>query len=57
MPTARQELSCVAVEGILLVPGIVAAVAQSWAAFRFLVLVLLVAAWHSGEIRPDRRLR
>ena len=53
--SARHKLNRITVQGILALSGIVAAVAQSWAVFWFLVLVLLVAAWHSGEIRLDRR--
>ena len=55
--SARHKLNRITVQGILALSGIVGAVAQSWAVFWFLFLVLLVAAWHSGEIRPDRPRR
>lgn len=55
MPTARQKLNQQHVLGILVCAGFIAAVAQSWTVFWFLVLVLFVAAWDSGDIRLGRR--
>ena len=57
MPTARHKLNSAAILGILVVAGVVAAVAQSWWLFFGLSAVLLGSAVHSGEIRLNRRIR
>ena len=55
MPTARHKLNSAAMLGILIVAGLVAAVAQSWWIVFGLAAVLLGSAVYSGQIRPNRR--
>lgn len=55
MPTARQKLNQQYALEIFVCAGLIAAVAQSWTVFWFLVLVLFAGAWDRGDIRLGRR--
>lgn len=54
---ARQKLNAVHLYGVLLLAGIIAAVAGSWPLFWFLAIVLTVSAVHAGDIRLSSRRR
>ena len=54
---ARHKLNVAAVNGCLLLAGLVGLVTQSWWAFGAALLVFVALAYHAGDIRPDRRHR
>ena len=52
---ARQKINVAAVNGCLIVAGLLGLVTQSWPAFGAALLVLLALAYHAGDIRPTGR--
>ena len=52
---ARHKLNSAALNGALIVAGLVAFVTQSWVAFCIAAVALLATAVHSGDIRWTRR--
>lgn len=55
--SARHKLNSAAVQGALVVGGLVGAVTGSWTACFLCAAVLVVTAIHSGGIRSGRRRR
>ncbi|QDT66658.1 hypothetical protein [Calycomorphotria hydatis] len=54
MPNARHKLNAAAINGVLLVAGLIALLTQSWQIFILLLFLLLVTSTVSGSIRPWR---
>lgn len=51
---ARQKLNAVAIQGCLIVSGIIGLVCQSWLIFVIASVVLIGASLTGGDIRPNR---
>ena len=51
---ARQKLNAVAIQGCLIVSGIIGLVCQSWLIFLITSVVLIGSSLAAGEIRPHR---
>lgn len=52
---ARQKLNRAALNGCLLVAGIIGALAGSWLVFGVALAVAAVLAFHAGDIRGPRK--
>ena len=52
---ARQKLNAVAIQGCLIVSGIIGLVCQSWLIFLIISVVLIGSSLAAGEIRPNRQ--
>jgi hypothetical protein len=55
--SARHKLNAVNATGAVLVAGLIGAFADSWLVFWIAFVVLIVAAFHTGDIRADGRDR
>ena len=51
---ARQKLNAVAIQGCLIVSGIIGLVCQSWLIFLITSVVLIGSSLAGGDIRPNR---
>lgn len=51
---ARQKLNAVAIQGGLIVSGVIGLVCQSWLVFLITSVVLIGSSLAAGEIRPNR---
>jgi hypothetical protein len=51
---ARQKLNAVAIQGCLILSGIIGLVCQSWLIFLITSMVLIGASLAGGDIRPNR---
>ena len=51
---ARQKLNAVAIQGCLIVSGIIGLVCQSWLIFLIASVVLIGASLAAGDFRPNR---
>ncbi len=54
---AKNKLNAAALNGALVVGGLVGAVTGSWTAFFLCAAVLVASAVHAGDIRAGRRQR
>ena len=55
MSNARRKLNAASIHGVLLVAGLIAAIAQSWLVFGLVAVVLIITASHAGDLRGKRR--
>ena len=51
---ARQKLNAIAIQGCLILSGIIGLACQSWLIFLITSLVLVCCSVVGGDIRPDR---
>jgi hypothetical protein len=52
---ARRKLNAASIRGVLLVAGLIAAIAQSWLVFAVVAVVLIITASHAGDLRGKRQ--
>jgi hypothetical protein len=55
--SARHKLNAAHATGAVIVSGLIGACADSWTVFSIALAVLIVAAFHTGDIRSDGRDR
>ncbi len=53
--SARRKLNVAAVNGAIVIAGVVGALVGSWGVFWLLLVVLLLLGLHGGDIRPRGR--